>query len=117
MENTQKKQMQQTLEAIGEDLRALRQILIDKYDFEKLGGGLIIACSLPVEGENKCGHIHCVQGKHFQLIHTLEELLDGEAIAPLMAFLKLKKAILGNPDILAASNENKAAKQADENKE
>lgn len=105
------------LEAIGEDLRALHQNLIDKYDFEKLGGSLIIACSLPVEGEDKSGHIHCVQGKRAQLLETLESLLDGEAIASLMALVKLKKAILGNPDMLAAFNEFKAAEQADKNKE
>lgn len=106
----QEQKTQQTLDAIREELRALHENLIDKYDFEKLGGGLIIACSLPVEGEEKSGHIHFVHGKCTQLLYTLEELLDGEAIAPLMAIMKLKKAVFDNPDI-------KAAKQADENKE
>lgn len=112
----QEKKTNNLLEAIGEDLRALHQNLIDKYDFEKLGG-LIIACSLPVEGEDKSGHIHCVQGKRVQLLNTLEGLLGGEATAPLMAYLELKKTILGNPDILAAIEKFKAAEQADENKE
>lgn len=117
MENTQLNKTNNLLEAIGEDLRALHQNLIDKYDFEKLGGGLIIACSLPVEGEDKSGHIHCVQGKRSQLLETLGALFDSEALSPLIALVKLRKAILDNPDIKLAIGEFKAAEKSDENKE
>lgn len=113
----QENKNEQLLEAICKDLRALHSNLIDKYDFEKLGGALIIACSLPVEGEDKSGHILCVQGKRVQVLEALEVLLDSEATAPLMAYLKLKKAIVDNPDTMEALNEFKAAMHADENNE